>query len=53
MLLNVLTIKIQVHRSYIQVEIDRFVDDEIMVREALRLGLDQGDLIGRHRLIQK
>ena len=37
----------------IQAEVEQFIDDEIMVREARRLGLDQGDLIIRRRLIQK
>jgi len=33
--------------------VDRYVRDEIMVREALALGLDQGDGIVRNRLVQK
>jgi hypothetical protein len=33
--------------------VDRYVDDEVLYREALRLGLDQGDEIIRRRLIQK
>lgn len=37
----------------IQAEIDRFVDSEIMVREARHLGLDRGDMIIRRRLEQK
>jgi len=31
----------------------RFVDDEILYREALALGLDRGDVIVRRRLLQK
>ncbi|TNE45206.1 MAG: peptidyl-prolyl cis-trans isomerase [Sphingomonadales bacterium] len=34
-------------------QIDRFVREEILYREALRLGLDQGDAIVRRRLAQK
>jgi peptidyl-prolyl cis-trans isomerase C len=33
--------------------VDDFVDDEVLYREALRLGLDQDDEIIRRRLIQK
>lgn len=33
--------------------IERWIDDEVRVREALALGLDRGDLIVRRRLIQK
>jgi hypothetical protein len=33
--------------------IDRFVDDEVLYREALALGLDRGDIIVRRRLVQK
>jgi hypothetical protein len=33
--------------------IDRFVDDEVLYRQALALGLDRGDLIVRRRLVQK
>lgn len=33
--------------------IDRFVRDEVLVREALALGLDNGDAIVRQRLVQK
>jgi peptidyl-prolyl cis-trans isomerase C len=33
--------------------IDNYIDDQVMYREALRLGLDQGDEIIRRRLIQK
>jgi hypothetical protein len=33
--------------------IDAYVADEILVREALALGLDRGDVIVRRRLIQK
>lgn len=33
--------------------LDRWIDDEVRVREALALGLDQGDIIVRRRLIQK
>lgn len=32
---------------------DRWVDDEVLYREALRLGLDKGDPIVRRRLVQK
>ena len=33
--------------------IDRFIDDEVLYREAIALGLDRGDLIVRRRLVQK
>lgn len=33
--------------------VDRFVDDEVLHREALALGLDRGDIIVRRRLLQK
>ncbi len=33
--------------------IQRFVDDEVLYREALALGLDRGDVIVRRRLVQK
>jgi len=33
--------------------IDRFVRDEVLYREALRLGLDQGDGVVRRRLVTK
>jgi hypothetical protein len=33
--------------------IDRYIDEEILYREALALGLDRGDVIVRRRLIQK
>lgn len=33
--------------------IDRYVEEEALVREARRLGLDQGDLVVRRRLVQK
>jgi hypothetical protein len=33
--------------------VDRFVDDEVLYREALALGLDRGDIIVRRRLLQK
>lgn len=33
--------------------IDRYVDNEVLYREALALGLDRGDIIVRRRLIQK
>lgn len=36
-----------------QAIVDRYVRDEIMVREALTLGLDQGDGIVRNRMVQK
>jgi hypothetical protein len=37
----------------VQAEIDRFVESEVLVREAYRLGLAQGDQIIRRRLKQK
>lgn len=33
--------------------IDRWIDDEVRVREALTLGLDRDDIIVRRRLVQK
>jgi hypothetical protein len=36
-----------------QAMLERWVDDEVLVREALALGLDRGDPIVRRRLIQK
>ena len=33
--------------------VERYVDDEVLVREGLALGLDRGDIIVRRRLIQK
>lgn len=33
--------------------VDRYLDDEVLVREALGLGLDRGDIIVRRRLLQK
>ncbi len=33
--------------------IQRFIDDEVLYREALSLGLDRGDIIVRRRLVQK
>jgi hypothetical protein len=36
-----------------QALIDRFVEDEMLYREALALGLDRGDVIVRRRLLQK
>lgn len=33
--------------------VERWIDDEVRYREALDLGLDQGDLIVRRRLVQK
>lgn len=33
--------------------IDRFVRDEVLYREALRMGLDQGDAVVRQRLVAK
>jgi peptidyl-prolyl cis-trans isomerase C len=36
-----------------QLLIERYVDDEILYREALALGLDRGDVIVRRRLLQK
>ncbi len=33
--------------------VDRYVDTEVMLREALVLGLDRGDIIVRRRLVQK
>lgn len=37
----------------LQSAIDRHVEEEALVREARRLGLDRGDLVVRRRLIQK
>ncbi len=34
-------------------QIERFVRDEVLYREALRLGLDQGDAVVRRRLVTK
>ncbi len=34
-------------------QIERFVRDEVLYREALRLGLDQGDAVVRRRLVSK
>lgn len=34
-------------------QIDRFVRDEVLYREALRLGLDQGDAVVRQRMVSK
>jgi hypothetical protein len=36
-----------------QPDLDRFVDEEVLYREALALGLDRGDVIVRRRLVQK
>jgi hypothetical protein len=36
-----------------QAMLEAYVDDEVLVREALALGLDRGDVIVRRRLIQK
>ncbi len=33
--------------------LDRYIDEEIMVREAMNMGMDQGDPIVRRRLVQK
>jgi hypothetical protein len=33
--------------------VQRFIDDEVLYREALALGLDRGDIIVRRRLVQK
>jgi hypothetical protein len=33
--------------------VDRYADEEVMYREALRLGLDRGDIIVRRRLLEK
>jgi hypothetical protein len=33
--------------------IERFIEDEVLVREAIKMGMDQGDPIVRRRLIQK
>src|SRR5215470_2157889 len=33
--------------------VDRFIDDEVLYREALALELDRGDIIVRRRLVQK
>ncbi len=37
----------------LQASIDRYINTEIMVREARALGIDQGDGIVRNRLVQK
>lgn len=37
----------------VQAAIDRFVEEEAFVREARRMGLDDGDLVVRRRLVQK
>jgi peptidyl-prolyl cis-trans isomerase C len=37
----------------LRAEVDRFVREEVLYREALRLGLERGDLIVRRRLVQK
>lgn len=34
-------------------EVERWIRSEVLYREALRLGLDQGDIIVRRRLVQK
>jgi hypothetical protein len=36
-----------------QALVDAYVDDEILVREGMALGLDRGDVVVRRRLIQK
>ena len=36
-----------------QALLDRYLDDEVLYREAIALGLDRGDVILRRRLIQK
>jgi len=33
--------------------VERYVDDEVLYREALSMGLDRGDIIVRRRLLQK
>ncbi|HWP66497.1 MAG TPA: peptidylprolyl isomerase [Candidatus Limnocylindria bacterium] len=33
--------------------VERYVDDEVLYREALAMGLDRGDIIVRRRLLQK
>lgn len=40
-------------RDEIRGQVDRFVTEELLYREALALGLDQGDVIVRRRLVQK
>lgn len=37
----------------LQALVGRYVDTEVMLREALALGLDRGDIIVRRRLVQK
>jgi hypothetical protein len=37
----------------LQAEVDGFVREEVLYREALALGLDRGDVIVRRRLVQK
>jgi hypothetical protein len=36
-----------------QPDVDRFVEEEVLYREAISLGLDRGDVIVRRRLVQK
>lgn len=41
------------HEGMLKAEIDKYVAEEVMVREARRVSMDRGDLIIRRRLIQK
>ncbi len=43
----------RVDEAALAAELDRFVLEEAMVREARRMGLDRGDLVVRRRLVQK
>ncbi len=40
-------------RDELRAEVDRFVREEVLYREALSMGLERGDLIVRRRLVQK
>lgn len=42
-----------VDEAAVQAAVDRYVEEEALVREARRLGLDRGDLVVRRRLVQK
>ena len=41
------------HEGMLKAEIDKYVAEEVMVREARRMSMDRGDMIIRRRLIQK
>jgi len=40
-------------QGQLDAEIDRYIDEEVLRREAVRLGLDRDDVIVRRRLVQK